>query len=341
MSAVSFQQTIGGYRVGGRNVAVGALAQGHRGGWPSIVTALSDAAADGGIVLDNFVEDTFRGDPKTSLLRKLVKRSKVAPKEGIVWQEPWAGIFHLPPNLPKWLAPNAHPEAIFGSKTFRESLPHLKGGIALTEYHATWLRNRFKLPFVAVQHPTEVSKKKFDLDLALSGSKINLVQVGWYLRNYRAIYQTPVPNNVRKLHLQQKAGYITTAYQRTDKYSPTRNRPDIGEVQAISYLSNDDYDDLLARSLIFVELFDASANNTIVEAIARNTPIVVNRHPAVCEYLGNGYPLLYESLSEVPYLLTAEKIESAYNHLVSIDKSQFSIDYFVTRVAQVMQTISR
>ena len=41
------------------------------------------------------------------------------------------------------------------------------------------------------------------------------------------------------------------------------------------------YDCLLSENVVTIELFDASANNVIVECIARNTPIVVNRHPAV------------------------------------------------------------
>ena len=50
------------------------------------------------------------------------------------------------------------------------------------------------------------------------------------------------------------------------------------------------YDCLLPENVMAIELFDASANNVVVECIARNTPIIVNRHPAVVEYLTADYP---------------------------------------------------
>ena len=39
----------------------------------------------------------------------------------------------------------------------------------------------------------------------------------------------------------------------------------------------------------------SSANNGIIECMARATPIFINRIPAVVEYLGEGYPLYIDS----------------------------------------------
>ena len=61
---------------------------------------------------------------------------------------------------------------------------------------------------------------------------------------------------------------------------------------------------LLCRNIAFVELHDAGANNTVVECIARATPLLVNKLPSVVEYLGAGYPFYYDSLEEA-----AEKAE--------------------------------
>lgn len=46
-------------------------------------------------------------------------------------------------------------------------------------------------------------------------------------------------------------------------------------------------------------MFNSSANNTILECIARNTPIIVRTNPAIVEYLGENYPLYFESLNDL------------------------------------------
>jgi hypothetical protein len=69
-------------------------------------------------------------------------------------------------------------------------------------------------------------------------------------------------------------------------------------VETINFLSNKNYDKLLGENLIFIYLYDSSANNIIVECIARNTPILINPIEAVKEYLGEDYPLYYDSLEE-------------------------------------------
>ena len=91
----------------------------------------------------------------------------------------------------------------------------------------------------------------------------------------------------------------------------------------------DEYDLLLSENIVFIDLFDSAANNVVLECIVRNTPIIVNKTPGVLEYLGNEYPLYFESLSDVPGLLTTDKIISAYNYLLRLDKEKFTLDRFI------------
>ena len=78
---------------------------------------------------------------------------------------------------------------------------------------------------------------------------------------------------------------------------------------------NINFEEILVKNLIFLKLIDASAVNTIIECIVRNTPVLVNKLPAVVEILGDKYPLYYNNLDEVNSLLTVKNIESAYNYL--------------------------
>jgi hypothetical protein len=72
----------------------------------------------------------------------------------------------------------------------------------------------------------------------------------------------------------------------------------INSVDIIEFIDNNIYDNLLTENIVFLNLVDASAVNTIIECIARNTPLIVNRHPAVIELLGEKYPLYYENNME-------------------------------------------
>ena len=79
---------------------------------------------------------------------------------------------------------------------------------------------------------------------------------------------------------------------------------DNGSVEAISTLSDADYDTLLSQSVVFLKLIDASAVNTVLECVARGTPLIVNRLPALEELLGGTYLGFYDTLEEAAQLLT-------------------------------------
>jgi hypothetical protein len=101
-------------------------------------------------------------------------------------------------------------------------------------------------------------------------------------------------------------------------------------VKIINYLENEDYDEILTRYVVFLKLKDASAVNTIIECIIRNTPIVVNKLPAVEEYLGPNYPLYYKNLEDVPGILKNKGlIVKANTYLKNMNKDFLKIENFL------------
>lgn len=100
-------------------------------------------------------------------------------------------------------------------------------------------------------------------------------------------------------------------------------------VTVIPTLDDQEYDELLSTNIVFLYLIDAGAVNTVLECIVRNTPVVVNRIPPMVDLLGEGYPLFYDSLDQVPELVNAENIAAAFDHLANMDKTKFSIDTFM------------
>jgi len=55
---------------------------------------------------------------------------------------------------------------------------------------------------------------------------------------------------------------------------------------------------LLSQNIAFLHLYDSSANNALIECIARATPVLINPLPAVLEYLGPDYPFYFHTLAE-------------------------------------------
>ncbi len=242
------------------------------------------------------------------------------------------GIFHNPPNFPEWFDRDSYPQRILGSGRFAASRKGLRGCVALSEYLAEWLRAELRVPVLAVKHPAEFPEHRFSWEAYRANERKRIVQVGWFIRNYRAIYQIGVPSSLVKTHLVQDKPWILAAAERTDAMSPFRHRQDVGGVDVVSWLPNDEYDRLFTENIMFLEVFDASANNAIIEAITRQTPVVVNRHPAVQEYLGRDYPLFFDSIDELPDLLDEGRIRGAHEYLVELDKSDLRPQHFINEL---------
>jgi len=297
----------------------------HRHGWPMIVSALRDLETTSDLLIDDFVERTFDGQDKSG-----------------PWLEPWVGFFHHPPNMPGWYAPQQTLERVLSTPYFMMSQPFLVGAIATSEYLAEWLRTRLDIPVQTILHPTDLNVPQFDFDAWQADKK--LVQVGWYLRNYRAIYQVDALE-FRKIHLKHYSPWIQNAERKTDTYSITGTRKDVGYTEVVSRLENEEYDKMLTSSVVFLELFDTSANNAVVECIARTTPILINRHPAVEEYLGVDYPMYYESFDDLAdafkrhHTFIVPNVKRTHEYLKDLNKTRFSMDFYLQEVRSFVESL--
>ncbi len=297
----------------------------HRSGWPFAVGALRPLHSENGILFDDFVESSFLWGASPGPHR-----------------EPWIGVFHHPPGIPTWLAGDLSLEAMMGEPGFRASLPSLRLAICLSAEHARRLHRALGVPTAAIWHPTETPQLKFTEAAYTANDRKQIVQVGFWLRNLQAIQQLPDVPGFAKVRLVQAERWVRVAEERTLHYwSAVGARPDWGSVHEIQYLDNAAYDALLARNVVFLELFDSSANNVIIECIVRNTPVLVNRLPALEEYLGPDYPLFYQDLVEASRLVTDQRVLQAHRHLVSLDKSRFRANRFAADVAAAVRACVR
>lgn len=277
----------------------------HRSGWPYALRALQPyLAPEAPVILDDYVERTF-----------LFYRNRHVD---IRHNAPWIGICHHPVEVPAWYGPNGL-KNLETEPRWQANLPHLRLLIALDEARAAWIRDRWRVPCLSLRHPTERPALEWSMPRFLANPDKQVLQVGSFLRNTQAIYQLQVPGGFRKLHLLQAAAWTEIAHERCKRLHPTR--PNVGTVARVNHLGDADYDRALSENVVFIELIDAVANNTILECIARNTPILVNRLQGPEYYLGRNYPLFYDDIGEVEGLLTERAIAAAHDYLRAMDKT--------------------
>ena len=289
----------------------------HRSGWSYVVHHLGRLQNPNGIKLDTFVERTFCWHPDGT-------------KPHLV---PWIGFFHVPPNIPRWFHFEQTSTSIFASKAWQESVIHCQGLFTLSKYLKRHLAAKVKVPVHQLIFPTETRQDKWTWDKFINNKEKKLIQVGWWLRRLHAIYQFP-QTQYKKIFLNVQHPSIPQLISKEREIllkQGTFKDEMYDSAQNINYLDDADYDDLLSKNLVFLSLYDASASNTIIECIVRDTPILINPLEPVKEYLGENYPFYYTSLAEAEqkvnnYDLIYKTHEFLKSHPI---KERLNIEYFL------------
>jgi hypothetical protein len=149
-------------------------------------------------------------------------------------------------------------------------------------------------------------------------------------------------NNIENNIIEQNCSFDNSKTISNNWYKQLYNdiQQKINNVKIIDYLDNDEYDILLSQNIVYINLVDASAINTLIECIVRNTPILINKIPAVVELLGNDYPLYYENNNDVNRILSdAANIKKAYYYIKNIPKTDFYIETFVINLIKIIKNI--
>ena len=286
---------------------LGPGSTGH-GGWQYAIDALAPLCSPDGLLFDDWIERTF------------LRRAHPAP-----WREPWIGVAHTPFEDERVARLRSHP-------AFLASLPFLVGLVTLSAILAEDWRRVLAVPAKAVRYPAAIPAARFDPDAYRA--KPTVVQVGGTLRHVRAIYALPVPRGVTKVYLRAFEWIARREAAEPDVGS-------VGETVVLGHLPRPEYETLLLASVVFMHLKAAAGSTTLVECIARTTPVLVNRLRATEEYLGRDYPLFYNELSEAPRLLTTERVRAAHAYLAAMDRSWLDPGVFREQVADFVGRLAR
>ncbi len=307
----------------------------HRHGWKYVIDNFSNNLCsydtnNNLIKCDLYVDRTFHWD------REVMIEAGVIP-----YKSNWVGFIHHTLYQDE---SGYNCVELLKCKEFIESLKFCKALIVLSNYLKEQLLklailNDIQLPVIhTIFHPTyfvdesklwKYGKWKF------ASWKGEVIQIGSWMRDIKAIYDLKYDNKYVLIGKQMEDKYKAISFG--DNNDTNILESNIHNVTVVNYLENDMYDDMLTRYVVFLKLKDASAVNTVLECIVRNTPIIVNRLPAIEEYLGPDYPLYYNDIDEVPRMLKNKKlIIKANTYLSNMNKDFLKIENFITSMKNLI-----
>jgi hypothetical protein len=298
----------------------------HRSGWAFALAALEPLCTPNGLLTDTFTEATFGW------------RLAETRRDGTIpYKEPWLAFLHNPPGIPEWHEYYSAPQVLLQSEAWLASAPQCVGIVTFSQWMANWLRARTSFEVVALVHPTEVPEIRFDWSRYEANPDPKIVQIGWWLRRLHSIYQLPV-RTLRRAMLQPVGDDKIQEFRRIlarEAQHVDLSTCDKAGVVELPYRDNDAFDNLLAENLVFVDLYDSVCNNTLIECIVRNTPVLVNPLPSVVEYLGPEYPLYFDGLNDAARKADdRRRVLAAHRYLEAMPKDQFSAGYFRRSLAE-------
>lgn len=313
----------------------------HRHGWSYVLSELNK--------LINIENDSI--ELKTFYEKIFWEPTKLKDKMLNEFENNWIGILHNPPNCPKELQVNGMiplysqtPKCFLENKYLRGTFRNCKGIYVLSNHHKQFLDQEFKkynmnIPVNSLLHPTETPELKWEWNYFQNNKEKRLVNIGTWLRKFRSICDIKVPSDFKQSlmpNTEMLNLYINIEKKVFGDFQDSH-------VEKIPLVDDKTYDMVLCQNICFLDLYDTSANNIVTECIGRNTPLLVNKVGGITDYLGEKYPFYYSSLKEAEEKLNNNQlILDTHNYLKEMDKSKFTIDYFLKSIlnSEIYKSIS-
>lgn len=258
-----------------------------------------------------------------------------------IMNQKWFGFIHCTPVTPTyfdWINLNT----LFKNVNFLNSLNNCQFIMTLSPYITKFLKKKFvvcgyNIKVFTILHPTDINVPLFDLNQYKLNENKKIIQIGQQLRRVTSIYELKTDFEkvwLTGFHDQQR---ITNMLKKEVGFFNLKHI-DRDCVERKYIHSYSEYDNLFIDNIIFIHLFDAAANNTVVECIARNTPIIINKTEGVVDYLGEEYPLYFNTLDEVPDLLNVHNIEKAHVYLKHLNKEYLNCKHFAKTFVNIIHS---
>lgn len=268
----------------------------HRSGWAYAIQSLAPLHTSTGINFDGWLDGPMAGG------KPIIK--------------PFVGFFHNTLMHPEGLHPKYEGKSLHAclkSDAWRRSEPFCWGVFVLCEDMKNHIMNMTNCTCSVVKHPVEMCETKFSPETYENNPLV--IHIGQWMRRFDSFARISCPQKKVAIgYREEQAG---------------------NNFVVLDMLSSANFDEIMSRSVVFLHLFDVAACNTILDCIARDTPVICNRLPAAEEYLGKDYPAFFRTLKEAEEILNdRDLIIETHQYLKKIDKTPFSRHSFLKGVSE-------
>lgn len=262
---------------------------------------------------------------------------------------PWIGVIHVVGELPESasirVGLSLSIRDILSLENFQLSLSYCKGLITVSPHWQPWFAvlpelKQNNIAVFAVKHPMTrpVGGIPFSVKSLIENKKKNLILIGHHYLRVAPFYS---------LNTTFTKVWMEHSLLRIDEELMTRHVPSeqLNSVEIRKYTSLSEYLSFLRSNLILIDAWTASYNSAVMECMKLGIPMLVRKLEAVVDYLGDDYPLYFQSSEELEGLLVEEgKLEEllaeAHHYLMNLDISEFSLDRFNIRMDDVLKQIT-
>ena len=272
--------------------------------WRYVGCLMNKLQVDCGVLLDDWYDFSYR--------------------DGIRHGEKWIGFLHAIQQPPKThlfdLIPRLRSERPSGVRwkslaeltldpLFLNSLEQCVGLFTLSRTNTIFLQDRLSCPIESLPLIVPEPSSKFCYDEFIKDPKI--IHVGQYMRNYQSFFNLK-DYGYRKIFLMMKNFPFS---DESCFYTKTSN------TTFVDFLPFDKLDEIRNQSVSYLDFYGEFACVVLLQNIVRNIPTLTNRTKTNVEYLGENYPLFFDSHEEAECKLqNKELIYQAHKYLVDLTK---------------------
>jgi hypothetical protein len=236
-------------------------------------------------------------------------------EHGPVAERPWVGVLHA--------TPEKHIEKVISESP---SMKKCLGVFGLSEYVCNFLRSITDKKISRIHLALEKPMFQFNPDLFLL-KRPKVATIGHWMRRLESIFELNADGY-------QKVILKCSAPEAPD-YEQMLGNAIKFDVKIEDGLDRNKYEKFFERNIVFLNLIDSSANNTVIECIVHRTPILINRLPALEEHLGREYPLFYENIEEASQKIADKNLVLlAHEHLKRIDTEPHNVKNFASELSE-------
>jgi hypothetical protein len=254
--------------------------------------------------------------------------------------EKWYGIIHNPVDWELY-TPWGDKRTLFNISSFIDSLKFCKILFVMAESQIIPIKNLLYLngftsiKVISLIHPINKLNYEFNYDKYILNNSKSIYSIGNWLRKQYSIFKLNVCKKFNKkiIPFTKRTKLELEYYIKYDNIVLTDDEKN--SVNKVEYINTYDYHKIFEDNIVFLDVYLTTINNTFLEAIISNTPIILNRKQEYIDIIGENYPLFFDNIDDInSFIEDDNNILIAHNYLKNIDKTKFTIDYFIKNIKE-------